>query len=124
MMMTDSILLVDDDQDMRTLLSILLKRAGYLVYQAVDGLDALHVLRTTQPSVCISDVMMPGMSGLELCQRLRSDARTTAMPIILLSARSDCASIEQGLQSGADLYLAKPVSMDSLSRHIRELIDG
>src|SRR5687768_8332812 len=103
--MPHSIMLVDDDQDLRTLMSLILTRAGYLVYQAADGEQALELVNTTIPDLFIVDVMMPGISGYELCQQLRANPQTADQPIFVLSARTDRESVEEGIQAGANRYL-------------------
>ena len=86
--MARSILLVDDEPQTRDLLRLMLKRDGYEVYDAEDGFDALEKVQIHKPDAIILDVMMPGMDGIEVCVRIRSDEALSETPIIMLSART------------------------------------
>lgn len=121
--MPHSILLVDDDESLITLTGLILKRAGYTIYQAVDGVAALESLDEQIPDLFIVDVMMPRMDGFELCRQLRARPDTAQHPIILLSARTDQDSMFEGLSSGANLYLAKPLPAEELIARIQEFIN-
>jgi DNA-binding response OmpR family regulator len=120
--MSHSIMLVDDDKDLRFLLGIALKRAGYTVHEARDGEHALVQLETIVPDLFIVDVMMPGIDGFELCQHLRAKVETAQHPILLLSARTDTTSMMKGLESGANLYLHKPIETDHLLERIGQFL--
>lgn len=120
--MPHSILLVDDDNDLRMLMSLILTHAGYVVHQAADGQEALRVAETTSPDLYIVDVMMPEMNGFELCAHLRANPKTEKHPIFLLSARKDKASVDEGLASGATLYLHKPIENSVLIDHIKQFL--
>jgi DNA-binding response OmpR family regulator len=120
--MTHSIMLVDDDRDLRFLLGVALKRAGYTVHEARDGEHALVKLETIVPDLFIIDVMMPGIDGFELCEQLRAKEETAQHPILLLSARTDTASMMRGLESGANLYLHKPIETDNLLERIGQFL--
>ncbi|KFE71454.1 ATP-binding protein [Hyalangium minutum] len=115
------ILLADDNADMRTYLSRLLSQ-HWTVEAASTGAQALAAARAHPPSLIISDVMMPGMSGLELVQALRADSRTRTIPILLLSARAGEEATIQGFGSGADEYLAKPFSAKELLARVTALL--
>lgn len=106
----------------RTLFRLMLVRAGFDVLEALDGYDALAQLETQQPDAMILDVMMPGLDGVTVCRRLRGEVRTAALPIIMLSARTDAESVQAAMQAGATLYLKKPVSADELTRHVRHVL--
>jgi DNA-binding response OmpR family regulator len=116
------ILIVDDETAIIKLLSVRLRAEGYAVETAVDGREALDKLISFQPDLMISDVMMPPPNGLELCRRLRSDAQFKNLPIILLSARSMPADRDEGVSSGADIYLTKPFQSQELLEHIQLLL--
>lgn len=107
--MSHSILMVDDDPNVLKIYSVLLKRKGFEVFSAMDGTVALEILETTKPDLVILDVMMPGIDGIELCSRIRSDPQTAQTPIIFLSARGDTETIQMALTSGGDEYLVKPL---------------
>jgi CheY-like chemotaxis protein len=120
--MSHAILLVDDDRDLRTLMSLILKHAGYDIYQAANGHEALQITETTAIDLFIVDVMMPEMNGFELCVHLRANPNTENHPIFLLSARKDRDSINEGLASGASLYLTKPIETPDLIDHIKQYL--
>jgi DNA-binding response OmpR family regulator len=118
-----SVLVVDDEPMARTLLRLMLVRAGFEVLEAEDGFDALEKVNQSPPDLIILDVMMPGMDGFAVCESVRGDSRTAALPIIMLSAKTDAESISRGLQVGANKYLTKPVSPEDLTRHVRDALD-
>lgn len=121
-MMTQSILVVDDEPMARNLLRLMLVRANFNVYEAENGLDALEKLRQHHPDLLILDVMMPGLDGLAVCREVRSNVDLYDLPIIMLSAKTDYASIQQGLAAGASQYLTKPISADELTTHVRAML--
>src|SRR5687768_5070995 len=105
------ILIVDDDAELRELIGFALRQAGYLVVQAADGIEALHLYDQETPDLVILDVNMPRMDGLEVCRRIRAEAAT---PIMLLTVRSSEEDQVQALDLGADDYLTKPFSPRTL----------
>ena len=121
--MTQSILVVDDEPMARNLLRLMLVRASFDVYEAEDGLDALDKLAEQRPDLLILDVMMPGMDGLAVCREVRADMNLTGIPIIMLSAKTDYASIQEGFAAGASEYLTKPISMNELTTHVRAMLE-
>lgn len=108
------ILVVDDDRDVAQTVELALRRRGFKVMMANSGVEALKVLRRYEPDLVILDVLMPGMSGLEVCRRLRSDPKTESLPIIFLTARGQERDRIEGLRAGADDYLGKPFSLEEL----------
>lgn len=121
--MTQSILVVDDEPMARNLLRLMLVRANFNVYEAEDGLDALDKLADMQPDLLILDVMMPGMDGLAVCREVRSNINFMGIPIIMLSAKTDYASIQEGFAAGASQYLTKPISANELITHVRAMLE-
>jgi DNA-binding response OmpR family regulator len=121
--LADSILIVDDEPMARTLLRLMLIRAGFEVSEAEDGFDALEKVKRNRPDVILLDVMMPGMDGFSVCETLRSDSETAALPIIMLSAKTDLDSMTRGLRVGATKYLTKPISPDELTREVRDALE-
>jgi len=105
------ILVVDDEQDLLEVLVINLERAGYRVSTATDGREALAAIASDPPDLVVLDVMMPELSGAEVASRLRSDAATSALPIIMLTAKSEEVDELVGLTVGADDYIPKPFSV-------------
>ncbi|PXX37949.1 ANTAR domain-containing response regulator [Undibacterium pigrum] len=102
------ILLVDDDQVTLTLLSKILEKADYEVTQAHSGEDALNVILMQEPDIALLDINMPGMSGLDLASRLRTD---TSVPFMFLSATSDAEIVRRAVEYGAVGYMVKPVDV-------------
>jgi DNA-binding response OmpR family regulator len=117
--MPHSVMLVDDDEDLRSLMSISLKKAGYEVYLASNGEEALDLVNTVVPDIFIVDVMMPGISGYEVCEQLRASPKTAKSHIFILSARSDLESVNEGMQAGADRYLIKPMQFELIISYIK-----
>ncbi|MGB1249562.1 MAG: response regulator [Candidatus Promineifilaceae bacterium] len=120
--MSHSILVVDDEPMARNLLRLMLVREGFDVYEAVDGQDALDKLERTHPDLLILDVMMPGVDGISVCRKVREKCVFNTMPIIMLSARTDQDSVEEGLAAGATKYLTKPISAVQLTQHVCECL--
>jgi DNA-binding response OmpR family regulator len=105
-----TVLLAEDDADIRLLATLKLTRAGHQVRGFGDGLSAVADAREHPPDLAVLDIMMPGMSGLEVCQELRKDPATAKIPVILLTALAREADITAGLAAGADDYIVKPFS--------------
>ena len=122
--MKPSVLIVDDESMTRDLLRLMLERAGFDILEAEDGLKALLMVAEKAPDVLLLDVMMPNMDGLTVCEKLRAQAETAVLPIILLSARANPESIQEGMKAGATRYLGKPVSREELVNTIREVLEG
>ena len=112
--MMSEILVVDDDRDVAQSIELALRRRGFRVTLAHSGVEALKVLRRYKPDLVILDVLMPGMTGLEVCRRLRADAKTEDLPIIFLTARGQERDRIEGLRAGADDYLGKPFALEEL----------
>jgi DNA-binding response OmpR family regulator len=115
-------LVVDDDLDIRELVGLVALRAGCEVIEAATGAEALASVQGVVPDIVILDVAMPGMSGLEVCERLRQDPATRHVPVLMLSAAARPVDHVAGLESGADLYLTKPFSPATLAEHITRLV--
>jgi DNA-binding response OmpR family regulator len=120
--MSQSVLIVDDDDNLRVLLTLILKRAGHTVYQAASAIEALDLIQTTVPDLFIIDVMMPNGNGYNLCMDLREHHDTASRPIIMLSSRSDEWSVDAARDCGADRYLTKPVPTSELVSHVEEAL--
>ncbi|HYU81402.1 MAG TPA: response regulator, partial [Candidatus Polarisedimenticolia bacterium] len=118
----ERILFVDDEEQIRKLLSTWLARHGYEVTVANDGWEALKAIRTKAPDLVITDVNMPNMNGLELTRRLRADHRTARIPVIMLSARKQADDVLTGYAEGADEYIPKPVEMAVLAAKVEVLL--
>jgi DNA-binding response OmpR family regulator len=114
-----TILLVDDEESIQKLLTFPLEREGYRVVSARDGEEALQRFSETPVDLVVLDVMLPKMDGLEVCRRLRT---TSAVPIIMLTARDDEVDKVLGLELGADDYITKPFSIREFRSRVRALL--
>lgn len=117
--MAEKILVVDDEVSLQETLAYNLKKEGYLVEVAGDGLTALDMARTSKPDLVVLDVMLPGMDGFEVCRVLRQESN---IPVLMLTARDDEIDRVVGLEVGADDYLAKPFSTRELVARIKALL--
>lgn len=118
----DEILIVEDDQDIADLISIALRNEGWKSHHAPTAEDALTALKTDSFSLCILDLMLPGMDGLSFLKVLRSMTLLRDLPIIIASARDDDADIVAGLELGADDYVVKPFSPRILIARIKAVL--
>ncbi len=116
------ILVAEDDRDIAELIAHYLQKSGWQAHIAPSGDEALAHARTHALDVVILDVMLPGMSGLEVCRALRADRATAAVPILMLTARGEEADRVIGLEIGADDYVAKPFSPNELVARVRALV--
>ncbi len=121
-MTSQTILLVEDEQEIREMLRFSLSRAGFAVREAESAEAALKALDGPLPGLLIIDWMLPGMSGVELARRLRRDRHTTALPIIMLTARGEEADKLKSFDSGVDDYVVKPFSPKELIARVRALL--
>jgi DNA-binding response OmpR family regulator len=117
-----AILIADDDPDIRDLVAFKLEQAGFEVIAVDNGLAALAAARETPPDLVVLDVMMPGMSGIDVCRELRGGESTAALPIILLTARAQEGDVEVGFGAGADDYIVKPFSPRELVSRVEAVL--
>jgi DNA-binding response OmpR family regulator len=115
---TARILVVEDEADLRSLLDRHLERAGYRVILAEDGREALRAAWAQPVDLVVLDLMLPGVDGMEVCRRLRSDPRTARVPIVMLTARQEAADRIAGLEVGADDYVTKPFNLRELALRV------
>ncbi|MBO9617020.1 MAG: response regulator [Dyadobacter sp.] len=120
--MQETVLIVEDNAELRDYMASLLE-GQYTVFKAPDGVEALACARKVLPSLIISDLMMPRMDGIELTAGIKSDERTSHIPVILLTAKSGQESRIDGLKTGADDYLTKPFSVEELTVRVANLIE-
>ncbi len=120
--MSARILIVEDEEPLTMLLRYNLEAEGYEVESAARGDEADTKLKENIPDLVVLDWMLPGMSGIELCRRLRARATTERMPIIMLTARGEESERVRGLSTGADDYIVKPFSVPELLARIRSLL--
>jgi DNA-binding response OmpR family regulator len=116
------ILIAEDDRDIAQLIAHYVQKAGWLAHIAESGAEALAYARRESVAAVILDLMLPGMSGLEVCRSLRADLATAGLPIIMVTARSEEADRIFGLDLGADDYLGKPFSPHELIARIRAVM--
>jgi two-component system phosphate regulon response regulator PhoB len=120
--MPTNVMIVEDEEALTLLLRYNLEAEGYQVENVSRGDDAEIRLRETVPDLVLLDWMLPGLSGIELCRRLRARAETERMPIIMLTARGEEAERVRGLSTGADDYIVKPFSVPELVARVRSLL--
>jgi len=113
-----TVLVVDDEQDILDLVRFRLEHDGYRVLTASDGQTGLALAQAERPDLCILDVMMPKLSGLEVLAHLREDPSTAAVRVILLTARGQDADVDRGFELGAHDYVTKPFSPKELRRRV------
>ena len=117
------LLLVEDDPAISELLQFVFRSAGYIVRPTPDGEEALQIARAAAPDIVILDWRIEGITGIEVCRRLRCHESTAEVPIIMLSARSQNIDRNLAIQSGADDYLTKPFSPRELLARVRAILE-
>lgn len=114
-----TVLLVEDEPAQREVLSYNLKSEGFDVVTAADGDEAMMLVEEEMPDIIVLDWMLPGISGIEICRRLKSKTETRAIPVLMLSARAEEVDRVRGLETGADDYVVKPYSVLELMARVR-----
>lgn len=120
--MSSKILIADDEPNILISLEYLMKREGYTVSVARDGVEALEALRRERPALVLLDVMMPRKTGFEVCQAVRADDELKDTLILMLTAKGRDTDVAKGLALGANAYVTKPVSTRELAQKVRELL--
>jgi DNA-binding response OmpR family regulator len=120
---TVTILVADDEQDIRELVAYRLSRSGYCIIEARDGEEAFQLAADQPLDMAVLDVMMPRLNGFDLTKRFRGAPVTERLPILLMSASVQEADISRGFAAGADGYLTKPFTPDQLLTRVRELLN-
>jgi DNA-binding response OmpR family regulator len=120
--MTKKILIADDEPNILISLEYLMKREGYAVSVARDGVEALDTLRRERPTLVLLDVMMPRKNGYEVCQEVRADDELKDTLVVMLTAKGRDTDVAKGLAIGADDYITKPFSTKELVQKVRELL--
>lgn len=117
-----NILVVDDDPDIRELVSFKLTHMGHTVTTENDGEAGLAAALEDVPDLVLLDLMMPKMTGIEVCQRLRDNERTQDIPIVLITAKAQESDVERGFSVGADDYIVKPFSPRELASRVEAIL--
>jgi two-component system phosphate regulon response regulator PhoB len=120
--MAERILVVDDEPDLLELVRVNLDQAGFAVETAASGHEALNALRRSPPDLLVLDLMLPDVSGTEICRQVRADTELAHLPIIMLTAKSDEVDRVVGLELGADDYVTKPFSPRELALRVRAVL--
>jgi len=118
-MARETILVVEDDENIQQLVGYNLAKAGFHVLYADNGEQALSLIKRERPELIVLDLMLPGLSGFEICKLVRKDPKTKSLPIVMLTAKSEENDIAAGLDLGADDYITKPFSPKILVSRIK-----
>lgn len=117
-------MVVDDEPDILRLVSFSLRRNGFEVVEASDGVSALTLAEEEQPDLILMDVMMPVLNGYEASKKLKENPKTERIPIVMLSAKSQQAEVAAGLESGATEYICKPFTPSELVAQVTKYVDA
>jgi CheY-like chemotaxis protein len=116
------ILIAEDERDIRDLVAFTLRFAGYEVFTAANGEEAVELAPNVNPDLILMDVRMPRMTGYEACRIMKLDPGLKDIPIVFLSAKGQETEIQQGLDAGAEEYLLKPFAPDQLTSHVKTIL--
>jgi len=116
------LLIADDDEDILTLVQLRLSRSGFEVVVARDGEEALRMARECCPDLAVLDWMMPKLNGIDVLRELRGGSETSAMPVVLLTARGSETDVAEGLAAGANGYVTKPFSPQELASRVQQIL--
>jgi len=120
--MNPTLLIVDDEPNILLSLEFLMKREGYQVHLARDGVEALEAIAALRPDLVLLDVMMPRKTGFEVCQEVRANDALKATRILMLTAKGRDTDVAKGLALGADAYMTKPFSTKELVEKVRQML--
>lgn len=118
------ILAIEDNADIRQLISVILEREGYQISTAADGISGLSLIKETKPDLVLLDVMLPEFSGFEVLDALRKDknSKVREVPVLMITSKSTVEDVDQALELGATGYLVKPFRPEKLVQKVRELL--
>ena len=120
----DKVLVVDDDIPILRIIRIALKRIGYEVLTARNGVEAVKVLEKEKPALIITDVLMPQIGGFELLNILKNNEQWKDIPVIVLTSLSKYGDIQRSYEKGADFYLSKPFKVETLIKAVRSVLQS
>jgi DNA-binding response OmpR family regulator len=120
--MEHKVLIIEDDPATSRLVEYSLRHDGFQVVRAANGLEGIRMARSETPDLVILDVMLPGLDGYEICHRLKADAATARLPILMFSAKAQEIDRNTGLKVGADEYLTKPAAPADIVNTVRKLL--
>jgi two-component system, OmpR family, phosphate regulon response regulator PhoB len=120
--MTARILVVEDEDNIATALEFLILREGYGHDRVASGAEALARIRSTHPNLVLLDVMLPGMSGYDICEGIRTDPALNDVKVLMMTARGSAIERRKGLDRGADGFIAKPFELQDLRDEVRRLL--
>lgn len=116
------ILIAEDERDIRDLVAFTLRFAGYEVFTAANGEEAVELAPTVNPDLILMDVRMPRMTGYEACRVMKANPDLKDIPVVFLSAKGQEGEIQQGLDAGAEEYLLKPFAPDQLTTRVKDIL--
>jgi two-component system alkaline phosphatase synthesis response regulator PhoP len=119
---TPIVLVVDDDEPSLELLQAYLEDVDCETIPAQDGLEALRIIADKTPDLVLLDIMMPKMSGFEVCKRIKNDPKTSDIPVIMVTALNEFGDIERGIDSGTDDFISKPVNKLELVTRVKTML--
>jgi DNA-binding response OmpR family regulator len=118
----DKILIIDDEPDIVETLTLMLQARNYEVVTALDGMEGLSKVKTERPDITLLDIMMPGISGYDVCQKLKTNNDTKRMPVIMLTAKGENEAVTKARKAGADDYIVKPFNLPTLVNKVNKLL--
>ena len=121
-MQKQKILLIEDEEDIASLIKLQADIAGYKIHVETDGLSGFVAVEKEMPDLIILDIMLPGLNGLEVCKKIKANAKLAQIPIIIISAKSEELDVVLGLELGADDYVAKPFSLKVLFSRVKAVL--
>lgn len=119
-----TVLIVDDSQTLRQMLTELLQHSGFRVVAATNGLEAKEHIQTQAPDLVITDLIMPGMNGYELCRWIKKEPTTQSIPVLICSTKSEEFDRYWGMKQGADAYITKPFHPVEMMKTVKQLLRG
>lgn len=116
------ILIADDNVQNVELLEVFLEELDCEVITAYDGEETLHAIREQKPDLILLDIMMPRISGFEICRQIKEDPETRSLPVLMVTALNEAGDVERAVQAGADDFISKPIQKDDLLQRVRALL--